>query len=158
ITDHITGMTDRRHDRGVASISTPAVKIIVGHGTPNAGILETLKCCTALMPGYSNEYAIRPHPTGAHALRQGANDRRPCTTPRQKKSAPCRRKSAANTHAAELIRVKNAAWYARADQIQCAARRPLIQRSEGPRDENSSRLPTSDAIHSTASAGHNASL
>src|SRR6187402_1407349 len=150
MTDHITGMIDRRHDRGVASISTPAVKIIVGHGTPNAGILETLKCSTALMPGYSNEYAI-----GAHALRAGANDRRPRTTPCQKKSAPCRRKSAANAHAAELMRVKNAAWYARADQIQCAARRPLSQRSEGRRDENSSTLAISEAIQSTTSAGHN---
>src|SRR5688572_27125956 len=158
MTDHIIGMIDSRHDRGAASINRPAVKIIVGHGTPNAGILETLKCCTALMPGYSNEYAIRTHPTGAHALRQGANDRRPCTTPHQRKSAPCRRKSAANTHAAELIRVKNAAWYARADQIQWAARRPLSQRSDGRRDENSSRLAISEAIHSTASAGHNASL
>jgi hypothetical protein len=116
MTDQITGMTDRRHDRGVASISTPAVKIIVGHGTPNAGIRVTLKCCTALIPGYSSEYAIRTHATGAHPLRQGANDSRPCTTPRQKNNAPCRRKSAAKTHAAGLIRVKNAAWYARADQ------------------------------------------
>ena len=68
-------MIDRRHDRRMASISTPAVKIVVGHGTPNAGILDTLECCTALMPGYTNEYTMRTHATDAHALRKGANDR-----------------------------------------------------------------------------------
>ncbi len=134
------------------------MKIIVGHGTPNAGILEMLRCCRALMPGYSNQYAIRTHATGAQALRRGAKDRRPRTTPHQKNSAPCRRKSAANTHAAVLICVKNVTWYASADQVQCAARRPLIQRSEGRGDENSRILPTSDAIHITTSAGHIASL
>ena len=75
MTDHITGTIDRRHDRGVASISTPAVKIVVGHGTPNAGILDKLEYCTALMPGYTNEYTMRTHATDAHALRKGANDR-----------------------------------------------------------------------------------
>src|SRR5687767_549968 len=96
MTDHITGMIDRYHDRGVASISTPAVKIVVGHGTPNAGILDTLKCWTALIPGYTNEYAMRTQATGAHALRQGANDRRPRTIPSQRKTAASKRKSAAN--------------------------------------------------------------
>ena len=45
---------NRRHPQGIcgaASISMPAVKIIVGHGTPKAGILEMLRCSTALMPG-----------------------------------------------------------------------------------------------------------
>src|SRR6187200_2627155 len=100
MTDQITGMIDTPHDRGVASISTPAVKIIVGHGTPNAGILDTLRCCAALMPGYANEYAMRTHATDAHTVRRGANYRRPCTTPHRKKRAACSRNSAANTHAA----------------------------------------------------------
>jgi hypothetical protein len=44
MSDQITGTIDRRHERGVASINMPAVKIIVGHGTPKVGILDTLKC------------------------------------------------------------------------------------------------------------------
>jgi hypothetical protein len=39
------------HDRGVANINMPVVKIIVGQGTPNAGILDRLTCCTAVIPG-----------------------------------------------------------------------------------------------------------
>jgi hypothetical protein len=74
MTDQIMGTIDRRHARGALSISTPAVKIVVGHGAPNVGILDTLRCCTALMPGYANEYAMRTHATGAHTERQGAND------------------------------------------------------------------------------------
>jgi hypothetical protein len=39
IADQITGTAGRRQDRDVASISTPAAKIVAGHGTPNVGIL-----------------------------------------------------------------------------------------------------------------------
>ena len=38
-------------DRGAASSSRPAVKIVVGHGTPNVGIFRTLPCSTALIAG-----------------------------------------------------------------------------------------------------------
>jgi hypothetical protein len=40
--DQITGTIERLHVRGVASINTPAVKIVVGHGRPNVGILSRL--------------------------------------------------------------------------------------------------------------------
>ena len=75
---------------------------------------------------------------GDHPLRLGTNDKRRCTTPIQAKSAVCTRKSTAKIHAAGLMRVKNAAWYANPDQAQCAARRALIQRSGGRRAESSS--------------------
>jgi hypothetical protein len=42
--DQITGTIDSRHERGAASINMPAVKIVVGHGTPKVGILDTLRC------------------------------------------------------------------------------------------------------------------
>jgi hypothetical protein len=44
MTDQITGMSDRRHDCGAASSSRPAVKIVVGHGTPNVGIVDHVRC------------------------------------------------------------------------------------------------------------------
>jgi hypothetical protein len=86
IADQITGTVERRQDRGVASINTPAVKIVVGHGRPNVGILSRLRWSNALMAGYASEYTIRPHANGAHALPHGANDKRRCTTPTRKKS------------------------------------------------------------------------
>ena len=43
IADQITGTTARLQDRGVASISTPAVTIVVGHGRPNVGIRSRLR-------------------------------------------------------------------------------------------------------------------
>jgi len=49
--DQITGTVERRQDRGVASINTPAVKIVVGHGSPNVGILNRLRWSIALMAG-----------------------------------------------------------------------------------------------------------
>jgi hypothetical protein len=42
IADQITGTIESRHDRGIASINTPAVKIVVGHGRPNVGIRSRL--------------------------------------------------------------------------------------------------------------------
>jgi len=134
------------------------VKIVVGHGTPNAGILQTLRCCTALIAGYTSAYAMKSHPTSAHPVREGTNDNRRCTIPIQTKSAACTRKNIPKIHAAGLMRVKNAAWYTSPDQPQCAARRALIQRLGGRRDDHSRRLTTTDAIHSGMRAGHNASL
>lgn len=90
-------MINSCHDRGVASINRPAVKMVVGQGTPKAGILVTLRCCTTLMAGYTNEYTIKTHATAAQRLGQAANDRRPFTTPHQRKSAACTTKSAANS-------------------------------------------------------------
>jgi len=40
MTHQITGTVESPQDRGVASINTPAVKIVVGHGTPKVGILR----------------------------------------------------------------------------------------------------------------------
>jgi hypothetical protein len=51
IADQITGTIESLHDRGVASINTPAVKIVVGHGMPNVGILRRLRWLSALMAG-----------------------------------------------------------------------------------------------------------
>jgi hypothetical protein len=51
IADQITGTIESLHDRGVASINTPAVKIVVGHGTPNVGILSRLRWSIALIRG-----------------------------------------------------------------------------------------------------------
>jgi hypothetical protein len=51
IADQITGTIEKLHDRGVASINTPAVKIVVGHGRPNVGILSRLRWSTALIRG-----------------------------------------------------------------------------------------------------------
>jgi hypothetical protein len=49
--DQITGTVERLQERGVASINTPAVKIVVGHGRPNVGILNRLRWSIALMTG-----------------------------------------------------------------------------------------------------------
>src|SRR5688572_13369197 len=81
IADQITGTIESRHDRGVASINTPAVNIVVGHGRPNVGIRSRLRWSIALIKGYASEYAIRPHASGAHTCPHGANDKRRCTTP-----------------------------------------------------------------------------
>jgi hypothetical protein len=51
IADQITGTSESLHDLGVASINTPAVKIVVGHGRPNVGIRKKLPCSSALMAG-----------------------------------------------------------------------------------------------------------
>lgn len=51
--DQRTGTIARRLDNGVAEVSNPAVKIVVGHGTANAGILESDECCTPLITGYA---------------------------------------------------------------------------------------------------------
>ena len=40
IADQSTGTVERPRDCGVANINTPAVKIVVGHGRPNVGILR----------------------------------------------------------------------------------------------------------------------
>jgi hypothetical protein len=108
IADQMTGTIERLRDRGVASINAPAVKIVVGHGRPNVGIRSRLRWSIALIKGYANEYAIRPHATGAHALPHGAKDKRRRTTPTRKKRTAWLRKSAAKSHAAGLMRVKNA--------------------------------------------------
>ena len=75
-------MIDRPRDRGIASINRPAVKGVVGHGTPNPN----------------------------------------------------------------------------ADQAQCVAKRTLIQRLGGRRDQSSSALVTTAATHNATRAGHNAPL
>jgi hypothetical protein len=49
--DQITGTTDRLQHRGVANINTPTVKIVLGHGRPNVGILSRLRWSIALMAG-----------------------------------------------------------------------------------------------------------
>src|SRR4026207_783421 len=84
IADQITGTIDSFHNRGVASINTPTVKIVVGHGRPNVGILSRRRWAIALIRGYPNEYAIRPHASGAHGWPHGAKDKRRCTTPTRK--------------------------------------------------------------------------
>jgi hypothetical protein len=66
-----------------------------------------------------------------------------------------------NRGSAEYVRlpeVKNPTWYAIADQAQCAARRALIHRLGGRRDESSNTLTSTDAIHSARRAGHNPAL
>jgi hypothetical protein len=67
IADQITGTIERLQHRGVANINTPTVKIVVGHGRPNVGILSRLRWSSALMAGYASEYTIRPHASGAQA-------------------------------------------------------------------------------------------
>jgi hypothetical protein len=44
MSDQITGTIDSSLERGPASINSPAVKIVVGHGTPNAGIRDSVPC------------------------------------------------------------------------------------------------------------------
>lgn len=133
------------------------MKIVVGHGRPNVGIFRRLPCSTALIAGYSSAYETRNHPIGLHTLRGDVNESCPLTTPDHNKSAACNRKSAANSQAAGLMRVKKATWYAIADHAQSTASRPLVQRSCARRDQSPMHTKT-DASHNATTAGHSKRL
>ena len=60
------------------------------------------------MAGYAREYAMSPQASGAQALLHGAKEKRRCMMPTRKKRTAWPRKSAAKSHAAGLMRVKNA--------------------------------------------------
>jgi hypothetical protein len=74
----------------------PPVKIIVGHGTPKVGILDT-PMLSRVDRRRHQRVPDEPHATGAHALRQGANDKRLARLPPRRTPRPAEGTAPANS-------------------------------------------------------------
>jgi hypothetical protein len=96
-------ITTRRGTGGTAASRRPAVKRVVGHGTPNVGIRGQSRPVASARPGYASAKRSSPAASAWRGERPQPNRGRRRVTPVHASAAASMRNNAANSHAAGLM-------------------------------------------------------